>query len=123
LGLDIETIVADRAYDDSANHVFLQSLDIHNAINLLTIRTAKKDRFREVWLDPRSQTWYSSSLAKRYTIERKFGEAKKHQGLGRCRHLGLIRYAVQAYMTAIALNLKRLVRLLAGVPFRAPVYA
>ena len=53
----------------------------------------------------------------------RFGEAKKYHGLGRCRYLGLVRYAVQAYMTAIAFNLKRLVRLLTGVPFKAPVYA
>jgi IS5 family transposase len=123
LGLDIDTVVADRAYDDSDNHFLLESLGIHNAINLRKIRTEKKDRNKQVWLELKAQPWYASSLAKRYAIERKFGEAKKHHGLGRCRYLGLIRYAVQAYLTAIALNLKRLVRLLTGVPFRAPVYA
>lgn len=123
LGLDVQIVVADRGYDDSDNHVFLQSLGIHNAINLRTIRTKKKDPNKEVWLELKAQPWYESSLSKRYIIERKFGEAKKYHGLGRCRYLGLFRYAIQAYMTAIALNLKRLVRLLTGVPFKAPVYA
>jgi len=123
LGLDVQIVVADRGYDDSNNHVFLQSLGIHNAINLRTIRTKKKDPNKQVWLELKAQPWYESSLSKRYIIERKFGEAKKYHGLGRCRYLGLVRYAVQAYMTAIALNLKRLVRLLTGVPFKAPVYA
>ena len=53
-------------------------------------------------------------------IERKFGEAKKYHGLGRCRYLTLNRFAVQAYMTAIALNLKQLVRGLTGVSLRGP---
>ena len=34
---------------------------------------------------------------------------------------GLVRYGVQAYLTATVLNLKRLVKLLAGVGFREPM--
>ena len=41
-------------------------------------------------------------------------------GERRCRYLGLARYAVQSYLTAMALNLKRLVKLLFGVGFRNP---
>jgi len=74
-------------------------------------------------------TGYKPSLDERYQIERKFGEAKQYHGLPkRCRYLGIWRYAIQAYLTAIALNwlrhvydLKRLVRLLTGVPFKGNV--
>jgi len=54
----------------------------------------------------------------RYKIERKYGEAKEHHGLRRCRYLGRFRYTLQAYLTAIVLNLKRMVRLLTGVAFK-----
>ncbi|MCL5952863.1 MAG: transposase, partial [Chloroflexi bacterium] len=50
--------------------------------------------------------------------ERKFGEGKLWHRLGRCRYLGLVRYGMQAHLTALALNLKRIVFLLTGVPFR-----
>ncbi|MCL5950156.1 MAG: transposase, partial [Chloroflexi bacterium] len=50
--------------------------------------------------------------------ERKFGEGKLWHRLGRCRYLGLVRYGMQAHLTALALNLKRIVLLLTGVPFR-----
>ena len=56
----------------------------------------------------------------RYQIERKFGEAKLYHGLRDCRYLSLERYAVQAYLTAIALNLKQLIRGLTGVSLRGP---
>lgn len=45
---------------------------------------------------------------------------KKHPGFGRCRYLGLLRYAIQGYLTAIAVNLKRIVRLLTGIGFKGP---
>jgi len=75
-------------------------------------------------LDLKAQPWYKPSLDERYQIERKFGEAKQYHGLPKgCRYLGIWRYAIQAYLTAIALNLKRLVRLLTGVPFKGKVPA
>jgi IS5 family transposase len=58
---------------------------------------------------------YKAGRKERYKIERKFGEAKQNHGLGRCRYLGLLGVGVQAYFTAIALNLKRIVKLQTGV--------
>ena len=42
-----------------------------------------------------------------------------------CRYVGWLRCTLQAYLTALVRNLKRLVRLLTGVPFRgrAPAVA
>jgi len=51
-------------------------------------------------------------------VERKYGEAKRWHGWGRCRYLGLWRYGIQAYLTALVLNLKRIVMLLRGVRVR-----
>ena len=51
-------------------------------------------------------------------MERKFGEGKQGHGLGRCRYVGEIKFAIQALLTAMALNLKRMVKLLTGVNFK-----
>jgi hypothetical protein len=61
---------------------------------------------------------YQKGLKERYKIERKFGEAKQGHGFGRCRYIGTVRFAVQAFLSAIMLNLKRMVKLLIGVGFK-----
>jgi len=122
-GLPIEVCTADRGYDDTDNHFFLQTRGIRSAIHLNTYRTQKKDPNKQVWFELKAQPWYKPSLDQRYQIERKFGESKQQHGLGRCRYLGLWRYGIQAHLTAIALNLKRLVRSVTGVPFKGKVPA
>ncbi len=66
---------------------------------------------------------YREGLKERYKVERKFGEAKTGHGLRRCRYLGLVKYFVQVILTAMALNLKRMVKLLTGIPFRGRAVA
>jgi IS5 family transposase len=119
-GLAVGIVSADRGYDDSDNHVFLWSKGIHSAILLNDIRTKKKDRNKEVWVSLLATPEYRRGKRERYKVERKFGEAKQNHGLRRCRYVGWIGYAIQVFMTAVALNLKRLVRLLEGVGFRGP---
>lgn len=51
-------------------------------------------------------------------MRRQDGEIKEYHELRRCRYVGLLRYAIQAYLTAVVLNLKHLVRLLTGVTLR-----
>ena len=119
-GLPVTTCVADRGYDDTAIHYELQQLGIRNAIHLVRARTQKKDAHKEVWQRLKAAPWYRVALRTRYQIERKFGEAKLHHGLRRCRYVTLGRYGIQAYLTAMALNLKQLVRGLAGASLRGP---
>ena len=52
-----------------------------------------------------------------YKTERKFGEAKKKHWLRHCRYMGSPRRATQAYLTAIAPSLKRVVKVLTGSGF------
>jgi len=117
-GLPVDTYTADRAYDDSDLHIFLQAKHLHDALKLNDYRTKKKDANKQIWLDLQASESYRKGIKQRYKIERKFGEAKKEHGLGRCRYVGLIRYAIQGFLTTIVLNLKRLVLLLTGVPFK-----
>lgn len=110
-----DTYTADRGYDDGNNHFYLEHLNLHSAICLKDIRTKKKDGNKEVWLELFQSPAYQDGRKERYKIERKFGEAKQGHGLGRCRYLGLLKFGIQAYFTAIVLNLKRIVKLLTGV--------
>lgn len=114
----VNIVTADRAYDDSANHYLLESKGIHSAIRLNDYRTKKKDANKQVWLELQSSPEYKLGLKERYKIERKFGEAKLGHGLRRCRYIGLLRYAIQVFLTVIALNVKRMVRLLLGINFK-----
>jgi len=113
--LPIATYAADRGYDDGNNHFHLQDHNLNSAICLKDNRTKKKDANKQVWLEMVQTAAYKAGRKERYKIERKFGEAKKDHGLGRCRYLGILGFGIQAYFTAITLNLKRLVKLQTGV--------
>jgi IS5 family transposase len=52
------------------------------------------------------------ALKKRPLIERRFGGAKKWHGLGRARYWGKAKVAIQALMTFLVMNVKRMIRLL-----------
>ena len=121
--LPLEIYTADKAYDDGENHYNLEVRGLHSAIRLKKTRTGKKDNNKQVWFDLQKTAQYQQGLKERYKIERKFGEAKQGHGLGRCRYLGRMGFAVQAFFTAIMLNLKRMVKLLTGVGFKTQVVA
>ena len=117
-GLPVDTYAGDRGYDDTENHYLLASEGLHSAIKLNRYRTEKKDSHKEVWLALKETPEYQAGQAVRYKIERKYGEAKAHHGLRRCRYVGRFRYTIQVYLTSLALNLKRIVTLLTGVHFK-----
>ena len=118
LGLPISTYAGDRGYDGGENHYLLALKGLHSALHLNDYRTQKKDKNKEVWLRLQQSKAYQEGLRLRYKIERKFGEGKENHGLRRCRYRGRMRYAIQAYLTAMVLNLKRMVRLLMGTSFK-----
>jgi IS5 family transposase len=122
-GIAVEIVAADRGYDDSDNHYLLASRGIQSAIRLNRYRTEKKDSSKGVWVELAQSEGYQEGLKERYKVERKFGEAKLGHGLRRCRYVGLVKYAFQAILTAMALNLKRIVKLLAGIPFKGRAVA
>lgn len=119
-GLPVGIVAADRGYDDGENHEFLREKAIASAIHLNSYRTRKKDKNKEIWARLKENPFYQRGIRERRKIEGKFGEMKKHHGFNRCRYLELLRYAIQGYLTAIAVNLKRIVKLLTGVGLRGP---
>jgi IS5 family transposase len=122
-GIPVKIVSADRGYDDSDNHYLLTSKGIQSAIRLKRNRTEKKDLSKGVWLTLKQSEGYRRGLGVRYKVERKFGEAKMGHGLRRCRYLGMVRYYIQAVFTVMALNLKRMVKLVTGVPFKGRAMA
>jgi IS5 family transposase len=120
VGVGAHIYSGDRGYDDTELHQLLWAVNKQSALRLNTYRTQKKDFNRQVWLNLLTSVEYQTGLAERYKIERKFGEAKLWHRFGRCRYLGVVRYGIQAHLTALALNLKRMVKLLTGVHFRPP---
>jgi len=121
--LPVDTYAADKGYDDGDNHYYLEIKELHSAIHLKRNRTQKKDPNKQVWLALQETPHYQQGLKERYKIEPKFGEAKQGHGFGRCRYIGAARFAIQSFLTAIVLNLKRMVKLLTGVNFRARAFA
>ncbi len=119
--IPVDIYTADKGYDDGENHCNLEARGLHSAIRLTRTRIGKKDDAREVWVELSQSLQYQQGLRERYKIERKFGEAKQTHGLGRCRYLGRMGFTVQAFFTAIMLNLKRIVKLLTGVGFKTQV--
>ena len=120
-GIEVGTVAGDKGYDDGDNHYYLKAKGVNSAIRLNNYRTEKKDSNKEGWLRLAQSEEYIEGLKERYKVERKFGEAKKWHGFGRCRYAGLVRHAIQSYLTFMALNLKRLVKLLTGISFRGEV--
>ena len=122
-GIEVGTVAGDKGYDDGDNHYYLKNKGINSAIRLNNYRTEKKDGNKEGWLKLKQSQEYSDGLKERYKVERKFGEARKWHSFTRCRYTGFIRHAIQSYLTFMALNLKRLVKLLTGVSFRGEARA
>jgi IS5 family transposase len=122
-GIDLGTVAGDKGYDDGDNHYYLKEKGINSAIRLNSYRTEKKGEHKEGWIELKKSKEYQEGLGERYKIERKFGEAKKWHGFSKCRYLGFARHAIQSYLTFMALNLKRLVKLLTGVSFKGEVKA
>lgn len=81
-------------------------------------RTQEKHESKADCVAMTAKPEYIWGQGERYKIERKFREAKQGHGLGRCRCVGFVRYSVQLYLAAVALNLKRMANLLTGVNFK-----
>ena len=122
-GIEVGTVAGDKGYDDGDKHYYLGDKGINSAIRLNKYRTEKKGKNKEGWLKLEESQEYTEGLRERYKVERKFGEARKWHGYSRCRYTGFIRHAIQSYLAFMALNLKRLVKLLTGVSFRSEVRA
>ena len=119
LGVGTEIYAGDKACDDTDLHYWLWEHGLFPAFRLGALRTDGDTSKHRLWQSVQESPEYQAGEAERYKIERKFGAARRWHGFGRCCYLGLIRYGIQAHLMAMVLNLKRIVLLLTGVPFRS----
>jgi len=118
VGVPAEIYTADRAYDNGDNHKALEDAKKGDAIKERAIRTEKKDGNKQKWIEKQAAPEYQEGLKQRYRIEAKFGEAKAWHGFDRSRYRGRPGHIAQAFLTCLVLNLKRIIWLATGVPFR-----
>jgi len=116
--LGVKAYGGDKAYDDTDLFSRLLALGLRGFFCLRRFRTHKRDANKEVWLALEADPEYQAARAQRYRVEQPFGPAKQKHGLGRCRYLGLERFRIQALLTFMVSNLKRIVKLLTGLSFR-----
>lgn len=112
------TYTADKSYDDGDNHEYLSQKKLGDGIILNDYRTKKKNPNKAPWLTLQESQTYQESIKLRKQIESVFGSYKQSHGFGRCRYLGLAKYAVQARLTALSWNLKVVVATLTGTTQR-----
>ena len=118
LGLPTTTYGGDKAYDDTDIFERIEDKGMHVGISLRRTRTTKKDANKERWLALKATPQYQEAKKVRYRVEQPFGWAKDKHGFERCRYIGLVKYGIQAFLTFMAVNCKRLVKLLVGITFR-----
>ena len=110
------TYTADRAYDDGENHVWLEKEKLKDAICLKNVPKDEDPIAR--WTKHTTQNEFDAGRKLRYTVERVNASGKKDHRLGRARYLGIKKMALQTCLTALAHNLKTLVKLWTGIQLR-----
>jgi len=118
LGLPTHTYGGDKAYDDTDLFERIEQLGLHVGIKLRRTRTTKKDANKQRWLDLKETLHYQVATALRSRVEQPFGQAKDKHGFERCRYLGHLSHGLQAFLTFMVVNTKRMVKLLTGITFR-----
>jgi IS5 family transposase len=108
-----EGVTADKAYDSAANFALIRESGQRPAIIPRKKRGKERGQVRGRY-DDFERAYYYCKKKCRPHIEHKFAEGKLWHGLGRARYWGLAKLRVQVFLTALALNLKRLVSLVYG---------
>ena len=119
LKLPTRGYAGDKAFDDTDIYARLEEEGLLSFITLKSQRTSKKDPNKERWEKRIADPEYQAAVKQRYRVEQPFGIAKRWHGFEHCRYLGLARYRLQALLTFMVVNAKRMIKLLTGITFRA----
>jgi IS5 family transposase len=104
-------VLADKGYDSLMNFVFLALRGQRAGIIPKALRGRKKGHIQNRYPGAKDYLWFCRHKGKRSLVERFFAETKQWHGLGQARYWGLDKTKVQVIMTALAYNLKRIVKL------------
>lgn len=108
-----EGVSADKGYDSEANFDLVRESGQLPAIIPKRKRGKKRGHVKGRY-DEHERGYYYRKKKRRPCIEHKFADGKKYHGLGRARYWGLAKVRVQVFLTALVLNLKRMVTLTWG---------
>lgn len=103
-------IIGDKAYSGEDQRKFLKDLGL--IARMIPHQKNDRDYLKG---EGKNISW-KTFIKIRAGIERKFGELKNWHGLGQARYLGQVKMYIQLALTAIAANLKRMVKLLFEPP-------
>ena len=104
-----KAVTADKGYDAPDNFTLLQTRKQKVAIMVKRRRGKQRGHIKARYPSPQEYHIYYYFKKFRSRIEKIFGTAKQWYGLGRARYWGLRKMTVQALMTCMAINLKRMV--------------
>ena len=104
-----ETVTADKGYDAPENFKLIKERKQKAAIIVKRHRGQKKPRISAHYKTPSQYSWYYRMKKFRPLVEKIFGTAKQWYGLDRARYRGLAKMKIQALMTMMAMNLKRII--------------
>lgn len=117
-GYEINTLTGDRAYGQ--DRVMLSILEKDYGVN--TAMHLKKEALNEgelesqlYWMDYAKNSYKKEILSKRGRIEKIFADMKNNHGLRRSAYIGLMKFSMQSYLSAICHNLKRAMKILYGI--------
>lgn len=102
------------AYDDTDIHEPMEAAGPHSGICLHDYRTNKQHPSKQRWSDFMATPEHQAATAMGYRAEQPCGTAKEQ----RCCYLGALRYGIQAFLTFVVVNCRRVIKLLIGITFR-----
>ncbi len=111
-----EAVTADKAYDSEENIERIRDAGQSPAIIVKRKRGKKRGHVSARYTNVECQKYYRYKK-RRPRVEHKFAEAKRWHGMYQSRYWGIEKVRSQVYLTAIALNLKRMVKLSFGISF------
>lgn len=111
-----EAVTADKGFDSPKNYDLLRERGQEAAIIPKHRRGKGKGHVIARYPDDGERARFYMRKKKRPRIEGKFNEMKNHHGLKHARYYGIEKMKFQGIMTAIAINIKRIVTLITGRP-------
>ncbi|MFB6181591.1 MAG: transposase [Candidatus Magasanikbacteria bacterium] len=114
----IDTLTADKGYASGVwINILEQDENINTAFSLPETMTDKGEH-QQRWTEYMEDEDRKEDYKQRSTIERIFSDVKRNHGLNRSRYIGKAKTHLQATLTMLAHNLKRIVKVLTGVRFK-----
>lgn len=104
--------LADKGYDAPQNFAYLKKHRCRSGIIPKRRRGKKIGHIQARYTEPKDYQWYYLHKHKRPLVERFFADAKCNHGLRVARYWSLAKMRIQATLTALAVNLKRMTNLM-----------